>query len=107
MPKETTMTLKGGASGGAYEFDVYPWDTSFKPLGAVYIVLKKPPSNFSILYIGQTGDLSTRFDDHHKQVCFDQNGKTHIGIHPESNKSIRLVIEADLLTNYLLVCNDQ
>ncbi|GMR05988.1 MAG: hypothetical protein BMS9Abin25_0569 [Gammaproteobacteria bacterium] len=106
MPKETTITLKG-ASGRTYEFNVYPWGTSFKPLGAVYAVLKKPPSNFTILYIGQTGDLSTRFDDHHKQACFDRNGKTHIGIHLESTESGRLAIEADLLANYSLVCNDQ
>lgn len=105
MSKETTITLKG-VSGSTYEFDVYPWGTSFKPVGAVYTVLKQPPSNFTILYIGQTGDLSTRFNDHHKQACFDQNGKTHIGIHLESTESRRLVIEADLLTNYSLVCND-
>ncbi len=106
MSKETTITLEG-ASGRNYEFDVYPWGTSFKPLGAVYTVLKKPPSNFTILYIGQTGDLSIRFDDHHKQACFDRNSKTHIGIHLESTESSRLAVEADLLANYSPVCNGQ
>ena len=105
MPKVTTVTLKG-KSGNAYDFDVYPWGTSFKPVGAVYTVLKANPSNYSILYIGETGDLSSRFDSHHKQSCFDRNGKTHIGIHLESNGKRRLEIEADLLANYRTQCND-
>jgi predicted GIY-YIG superfamily endonuclease len=105
MPKETTVTLKG-ASGRSYDFDVYPWGTSFKAVGAVYTVLKGNGTNFTILYIGQTGDLPERFDNHHKRACFDRNGKTHIGIHLESVESGRLAIETDLVRNYKLVCND-
>src|SRR3972149_3866421 len=107
MSKETTVTLKG-KSRNTYNFDVYPWGTSFKALGAVYIVLKKLSNgNFDLIYIGQTGDLSIRFDDHHKQNCFDRNGKTHIGIHLESSEQRRFAIEADLLKNYNTPCNDQ
>lgn len=105
MTKETTVTLKG-TSGKTYDFDVYPWGTSFKPLGAVYTVLKKNPPNFYVQYVGQTSDLSTRFDSHHKQSCFDRNGKTHIAVHPESSESIRLSKEADLVDSYNPACND-
>jgi len=105
MPKETTITLKG-ASGQSYDFDVYPWNTSFKAIGAVYTVLKRNAPNFSILYIGQTGDLSERFDNHHQRSCFDRNGKTHIGIHLESSESRRFDIETDLVRNYSPTCND-
>ncbi|MEW8057721.1 MAG: hypothetical protein AB2796_20615 [Candidatus Thiodiazotropha sp.] len=105
MPKETTVTLKG-VSGRSYDFDVYPWGTSFKAVGAVYNKKKKNGTNFSILYIGQTGDLSERFDNHHKRPCFDRNGKTHIGIHLESAESRRFDIETDLVRNYSPVCND-
>ncbi|MEW8701853.1 MAG: hypothetical protein AB2601_20525 [Candidatus Thiodiazotropha sp.] len=105
MAKETTVTLKG-VSGRSYDFDVYPWGTSFKPVGAVYTVLKRNGTNFSILYIGQTGDLSERLDNHHKRPCFDRNGKTHIGIHLESSEPSRLAIETDLVRNYSPTCND-
>ncbi len=105
MAKETTVTLNG-ASGRSYSFDVYPWGTSFKAVGAVYIILKKNGTNFTILYIGQTGDLSERFDNHHKRPCFDRHGKTHIGIHPVSSESHRFDIETDLVRNYSPVCND-
>lgn len=105
MSKETTVTLKG-ASGRSYNFDVFPWGTSFNAVGAVYSVLKRNASNFTILYIGQTGDLSDRFDNHHKQSCFDRNGKNHIGVHRESSESRRFDIETDLVRNYSPICND-
>ena len=104
MSKETTVILKG-ASGKTYNFDVFPWGTPFKPLGAIYTVLKKIPPNFHIHYVGETGDLSSRFDNHHKQPCFDRNGKTHIAVHLESSESVRLSKEADLVGNYNPGCN--
>lgn len=104
MTKETSVTLKG-ASGRTYEFDVFPWGTPFKPLGGIYTVLKKSPPNFHIQYVGQTGDLSSRFDSHHKQSCFDRNGKTHIAVHLESAESVRLTKEADLVSSYNPGCN--
>ena len=105
MPKETTVTLQG-KSGRSYDFDVYPWNTSFNRIGAVYAVLKRNASNFTILYIGQTNDLSERFDSHHKQGCFNHNGKTHIAIHPESSEPHRFDIETDLARKYSPTCND-
>lgn len=31
------------------------------------------------IYVGETGDLSTRFDSHHRQSCFDRSGVKGIG----------------------------
>lgn len=104
MSKVESVKVRG-ASGKTYTFDVYPWGTTFKAVGAVYLVLKKNQSNYSILYIGQTGDLSERFDDHHKASCFTRHGRTHIGILVESSETRRLAIEADLIANYKPVCN--
>ena len=100
------ITLQG-RSGATYEFQVYPWGTDFKPLGAVYAVLKlRTDRRYDVIYIGETGDLSERFDSHHKAWCFDRNGKTHIGVHLESSQSRRRVIEQDLIANYTPPCND-
>ena len=102
-----TITAKG-ASGTTYTFYVYPWKTDFKPVGGIYMVLRKNTQNgnYSILYVGQTGDLSERFDYHHKKSCFDRNHKTHIAVRVESSEAKRLAIEKDLITNYNPVCND-
>ena len=104
MAKVGTVTAKG-ASGTSYTFDVYPWGTTFNSVGAVYLVLKKNQPNYTILYVGQTGDLSERFDDHHKASCFTRHARTHHGVFLEGSEKKRLAIEADLIANYNPVCN--
>jgi hypothetical protein len=104
MATATVISLKG-ASARTYEFEVYPWGTAFNPVGAVYAVLQSRTDG--LIYIGQTGDLSERFDNHHQAACFTQYGKTHIGVHVESSEQRRRVIESDLIGNYRTSCNEQ
>lgn len=104
------MTQEGkvsvtGASGKTYEFMVYPWGQAFKPVGGVYLVLKKKIGSYEILYVGQTGDFSERFDAHHKQQCFDRNARTHIGVRVANAEQERLAIERDILGHYKTACN--
>ena len=106
MAAEDKVTVTG-QSESKYEFEVYCWGTSFNPIGAVYLVLKKlPAGNYNILYIGQTGDLSERFDNHHQAACFTRNGKTHIAVRVESSEQKRLSTETDLIRNYQTSCNN-
>ena len=110
MTKISTMNVKG-QSGTAYSFDFYPMGTTFRTLGAVYIVtkrVKKPDGGGShtYLYVGETGHLSTRFDDHDKQDCFDKRGANCIGVHLDSTKQSRLDKEDDLLLGKGWPCND-
>jgi hypothetical protein len=94
MAAEDRIT-KTGASGTQYEFEVYRWGTQFKPLGGVYLVLAKQRSllvNYDLLYIGQTGDLSERFENHHQAGCFNRYGRTHIAIKLEGSEQKRFEI---------------
>lgn len=105
MAAEDKVTVKG-VSGAQYNFEVYSWGTSFNAVGGLYLVLKKQPTGkYSLLYVGQTGDLSERFDNHHKQSSFDRHGKTHIAVRGEGTEKTRLSIETDLIQNYQPVCN--
>lgn len=106
MAAEDRVTVTG-QSGTKYDFEVYLWGASFSPVGGLYLVLKKQTGNYSILYIGQTGDLSERFDYHHQAQCFNRNGKTHIAVRVEASEQKRLVIETDLIRNYKTSCNLQ
>lgn len=100
-----TITLNG-RSGRSFQFGIYPWDTSFKALGAVYVPMKlENNGRYTVLYVGQTSDLSERFDDHHKQWCFNRYAKSHIAILLQSSETNRLAIEADLVASYNPVCN--
>ena len=112
MAKLGTITFTG-ASGIEYEFGVYEWDTSFKKdYGAVYFVTKRSRNSkgghsHTEIYVGQTEDLSTRFDSHHKQDCFDHHSANCICVHGEQNEDTRFRIERDLIDNYHPPCNEE
>ena len=98
-----------GKSGLAYLFDVYPFpDQEFKKdRAAVYVIGKTNPHGLlQIIYVGETDDLSARFDNHHKASCFSNNGADAIGIHDEDDENKRLEIERDLKAQFEPVCND-
>jgi len=100
-----------GSSGQSYEFDIYPWRTSFNPIEAVYVITKRYKTsdgdyNHKVVYIGQTEDLSERFDNHHKADCFTKYNANCICIHKEKSKSEREKIEEDLISHYNPLCND-
>ena len=61
--------------------------------------------SYHVVYIGQTGDLSTRHDNHHKEDCFRQQRATHIAAFVENNEQARLDAEADLIKAYDPPCN--
>ena len=110
MARLGTLTLRG-ASGQQYVFDVYTFDTDFEAVGAVYAITcraEREESGYShtAIYIGETGDLSTRFDGHHKEDCFVQHDANCKCIHLDDDEDSRLAKEADLFAVYDLPCND-
>ena len=112
MQTTTTPAQLGiiGASGMRYTFYVFPLNTQFKPSGGVYAVtraINKPGGGQThhIVYIGQTGDLSERFDAHHKVDCFLKQGSTHLCAMVDQSEKSRLAIEADLIAAYNPPCN--
>ena len=111
MSKLDTVALRG-RSGETYKFNVYPMDTNFNAVGAVYVVSRRSKNQevkkyqYRILYVGETGDLSTRFDDHHKADCFAQNKANCICVHRDDDQVYRLFIENDLTKLWNPPCND-
>lgn len=96
-----------GASGQKYRYSIYSIGTSFKALPGNYIFSKVTEANkWRAIYIGETSDLSTRFDSHHKMPCIQRNGATHIMVHVnDSGERARRAEEADLLGNRTPACN--
>ena len=109
MAKLGTMSIEG-SSGSSYAFDLYPLNTNFKELGGVYVFTKRVPKSdgggsHTYLYVGQTGDLSSRFTDHHKEECMDSHGANCICIHLDSSEDSRLTKEGDILGAHDWPCN--
>ena len=97
-----------GKSGKTYAYLVYEFGTTFKQSPGNYIFAKETePNTLTPFYIGQTGDLSERFDNHHKMPCIRLYGATHICTHKSSDdESVRMAEESDLIKKWNPVCND-
>lgn len=95
-----------GQSGTEYTYWIYRLGTTFESASGNYIFAKETnPGAFRPIYVGQTADLSERFDEHHKMLCIKQNGATHIHVHKTAAERSRLAEEADLLDKWHPVCN--
>lgn len=110
MAKISTMTLDG-KSGEKYIFNVWPMDQAFNNVGAVYAVTRRYKNAegeyvHAVIYVGETGDLSTRFDNHHKADCFVEHNANCICTHQESDEDSRLAKEDDLIKEIGPPCND-
>jgi hypothetical protein len=110
VAKLGTIDLKG-ASGASWTFDVYPRETTFRALGAVYVQSVRTPKaggggSHQFIYVGQTGDLSNRPLNHHKKGCFDRHGANALLIYVEGSERTRLAIERDLINSLKPPCND-
>ncbi|WP_299117095.1 hypothetical protein [uncultured Winogradskyella sp.] len=105
MAKLGTIILDG-CSSKTYEFSIYSIDTNFKQLGGIYYISRRENKNHTHIYLGITEDLSTRFDNHHKQDCFDENEANCISIHLNESEEERELIEKDILCKYNFLCND-
>jgi hypothetical protein len=110
MAKIGTATAKG-KSGKSYEFNVYPIDQAFKGIGAVYVVARQYKNTdgedaYQAIYVGQTDDLSTRFNNHHKSDCFAKHKANCICTHVDDDEDSRLAKEGDLIKGLDPPCND-
>ena len=110
MAKIADATFKG--ESGSYDFEVYPADTSFNAVGAVYIFTKRTvgadgKGSHTLLYIGQTDSLKDRIPDHEKWPCAQRNGVNCVCAHRDDDEDSRLTKEADLLAAIDTPCNDQ
>lgn len=110
MAKIADATFKGKA--GEYSFEVYPADQRFNAVGAVYIFTKRVvgadgKGTHTLLYIGETEDLSSRIPNHEKWPCVTRNGVNCICVHVDSNSRSRLAKETDLRAATNTPCNDQ
>jgi excinuclease UvrABC nuclease subunit len=94
-----------GASGAAYEFQMYPLGTRFKELPGLYVFGRPVPNGqWEVLYVGQTHNLQSRIgtglSTHHKILDARNLGATHIGVSVFIGREYdRLQAESDLIAS--------
>jgi hypothetical protein len=106
MPDDNTIKWVG-KSGREYLYWIYKLGATFDAVPGNYIFAKSVPDNkLRAIYIGQTSNLSERFDNHERMPCIRRNGADYICAHKsnESEKG-RCAEESDLIANYDPCCN--
>ena len=86
-------------------------DTSFEAIGGVYLFTKRKLAidkkyYHTLIYCGITGDLSARFNNHHKDQCIEKNDANCICIVYITDEEMRNQIEADILKAKNFACNE-
>lgn len=95
-----------GKSGKQYRYWIHRLPPNFKADSANYIFAKETPNTWVAVYVGETSDLSERFDNHHAMPCIKRNGATHIHVHTTpGGAQRRRDEEADLITQWNPTCN--
>lgn len=101
-----------GKSGEKYYFQVWPLETRFKSVAAVYFVTKRVHENNNFhragheeIYIGQTEDLTVPFATQSQLDCFKQHGANCICVFPALSAERRLAVEQDLIAMHRTTCN--
>ena len=105
-----TMTV-AMASEEAYKFSAYPWNTVFRPVGAIYVITKytiKPDGNADHLpiYVDYTDDLSACFGNHHRADCFKRHGANCVCVLGIEDEQLRSKIQLYITAKYNPGCND-
>lgn len=108
MSKITDLTFTG-QDGKKYKFQVYPKNTTFRAIPALYAFLGRriTDGKYFVLYIGQTSDLSKRFDNHHKWDEATWNGFKYIGVCTGVTLLDLDDDEKNLIAYYRPRCNEQ
>jgi len=97
-----------GQSGKEYPYEIYPFDTPFRPLPGNYIYAKQlADGDWSPIYIAQTRDLHQRLEGHVRVEDAIANGATHLHAHyATAGQAARCTEEHDLIQRWRPVCND-
>ena len=110
-----TITLKG-RSGEEYKFSLWSFEDfddikgTFTGAG-LYLFTNRRLSDrgykHTYIYLGETSDYYTRYNDYHKEECIKNHSSNCIGFYsmPNATEDERKIAEEDLLGNYSFPCN--
>ena len=104
----------GGKSGEKYHFQVWPLETRFKSVAAVYFVTRRAYDNKTYrrachdgIYIGQTENLAAALAAQPQLEHFRKYGANCVCVYLLPDEEWRIAVEQDLLAAHSTHCNQQ
>ena len=97
-----------GKSGETYRywFTTEMKNPSMKKEAGNYMFVKERKDGWVPVYIGETGNLDTRLNNHPELPCVRRNGGTHLMAHTTTGgKKTRTNEETDLVAHWSPPCN--
>jgi len=96
-----------GKSGREYSYSIYSIETAFNAAPGNFVFAEEAsPGLFLPIYIGQTADLSDRFDRHHAMPCIRRNRAKFVHVHlNDGGEEARLKEARDLIARWDPPCN--
>ena len=92
-----------GRSGKDYRFEVWPIETRFKPVAAVYIVTKREVTTGTFsradheqIFLGHTPDISSPLGPQTQLAWFNAKGANCICVYAAESEERRAAIKKDL-----------
>lgn len=92
-----------GRSGEEYRFEVWPIETRFKPMAAVYFVTKRdaPAGTYNRadheqIYLGHTTDISKPLGSQAQLAWFNASGANCVCVYAVESEERRAAIKKDL-----------
>jgi hypothetical protein len=101
------LHLQGGSLIN-YAFEVFPFDATFHPVAAVYVVTHQAGSGnreHKVLFVGETGRMPEHLRDHPKAGCFADHGANCVGVHRLEDGEARKEALGDLIGQLSPTCN--
>lgn len=106
MVRLDTVTFED-ATSKTHTFDVYHLHRDFIQVRAVYVIARMDaPGDYTMLYVGETGDLSKALETHPQKACFEEHRANRVGVHLDLDEASRKRKAAALIENYNPPCND-
>jgi len=110
MAKSTSLTIDGLAT-----ICVPLADADFSDIAAIYIIIcVASDGSWTIIDIGQSGELGTRIDSHDRQDCWRRkchNGNIWVCVYPMPTKTYskqdRLDVEHSLRSKHTNLCGSR
>ena len=103
-----------GKSGEEYRFQVWPLETRFKAVAAVYFVTRRAHENNTYrrachdgIYIGQTENLADSLAAQAQLDRFGKYGANCVCVYLLADEERRIAVEQDLLAAHSTHCNQQ